>query len=185
MSLKPTTYYPVRYRPPLPNARIGQLDYFLVGGFSNPTTNWIDLPLDSNTNLYTLLGSGYLRGLLLRAEGLPDAKYCVAGVRIDGQPSSGYYEWPSGGMTPSWLSDAEGQSGALGSNMPHQLLKYDTANDAYVVWGDFPHPGWFFSKSLRIGARLLQRTSTGGTLYVDVSSFHYADPAQSKIVGPV
>jgi hypothetical protein len=168
----------------MPNARIVQFDFFLPTGFSNPTTDWIDLPLDSNTQIYTILTSGYLKGFLLRAGGIADAKYCVAGIRIDGQPSSGYYEWPSGGITPSWLNDAEGQSGALGSNMPHQLLKYDVVNNAYVIWADFPYPGWFFSKSLRVGARLTQRIDSGGTLNVEVSPFLQADTAQAKFVGP-
>lgn len=148
-----------------------QVDCFRIQRFDNPTTNWIDLPVDSGT-FFNTLGEGYLTGLLLRAEGIPDAMYCVAGYRVDGRPSVGYYEWPSGGMTPSWLNDVEGQSNALGSHTPYKLIKCDLTNNQFVVWADFPYPGISYSQSFQIGARLTQRTSSGGNLFVWVAAYY-------------
>jgi len=165
---------------------IFQVDCFRIGGYNSSDynlTDWIDLPIDSVTNQShsTVFGQGYLRGLLIRAEGISDAKYCVAGVRIDGNPSVGYLQWPSDGLggtpiTPSLLSGVTGSGAALGTNTPYQLIKSDLANNAFVLWADFPYSGWAFFNNARFGARLVQRDSSGGNLFVWVAVFFLSRP---------
>lgn len=154
------------------STQVGQVNAFRVPGFTNPGTSWINLPINNGPN-FRINGQGHLLGLLLRAEGTSDAQYCIAGIQRDGVPSN-YYDWPSGAMSPWWLNVVIGERKATGSNFPYQLLKFDTANNRYVVWADFPYPGWPFRKSLKLGARLLQG-GTSGTLFVWVAAFVGSD----------
>jgi hypothetical protein len=150
------------------STRTNQIIAYKPGGFLNPGTAWLDLPINGGSS-FTIAGQGHLVGLLIRAEGLGDAQYCSAGIRVDGSPSQ-YWDWPSGGMSPYWLNFVLGPGKSLGSNFPFQLLKFDTANNRYVVWADFPYPGWPFQSSLRLGARL-QSGGSSGTLLVSVTAF--------------
>jgi len=152
------------------STQIKQILTFKLGGFVNPGTAWLDLPINGGSS-FTIAGEGHLVGLLIRAEGTSDAQYGTAGVRVDGSPSApSYWDWPSGGMNPYFLSFVVGAGKALGSNFPFQLLKFDTANNRFVVWADFPYPGWPFQSSLRVGYRL-QSGGTSGTLQVAVTAF--------------
>lgn len=151
------------------STRINQIVSFKYGGFVNPGTAWLDLPINGGDK-FTIAGQGHLIGLLTRAEGIGDAQYGCAGIKVDGVPSAGYSDWPSGGMNPYFLNFVVGTGKSLGSNFPFQLLKFDTANNRFVVWADFPYPGWPFQSSFKLGYRL-QAGGTSGTLLVSVTAF--------------
>jgi hypothetical protein len=137
---------------------------------SNPGTLWQDLPINGGSN-FTFSGRGHLVGLLIRAEGTGDAQWCIGGIRVDGSPGVGYFDWPSGGMSPWWLNTVIGPRNAEGSNFPYQLIKFDTANNKFVVWADFPYPGWPFRSSLRLGTRLVGNQGLPGNLFVWITAF--------------